>query len=98
MGRIIQTDSRDIKMPGPIIALSKSYKKARQGDIIELLANDQDVDSRVQDWCERTGNTLLKVEHELHGVCVVDIQITGKLKRRGMKRGQIPPHAGHRHS
>lgn len=81
MTRIIQTDSRDTKMPGPMIALAKSYRKAKCGDIIELLASDRRVDSRAQEWCRRTGNKILKMECDPGGVYVVDIKVTSKGKR-----------------
>lgn len=80
MTRIIQTDSRDTKMPGPMIALAKSYSKAKPGDIIELLASDRDVDLRAHQWCKRTGNKILKVECGEGGVYVVDIKVTAKEK------------------
>ncbi|MDG6910238.1 MAG: sulfurtransferase TusA family protein [Nitrososphaerota archaeon] len=81
MSRIIQTDSRDMKMPGPMIALARSYRKAKPGDIIELLASDRDVDLRAHQWCKRTGNKILKVECDEGGVIVVDIKVTHKGKR-----------------
>lgn len=79
--RIIQTDSRDTKMPGPMIALARSYRRAKHGDIIELLASDKNIDTRAHEWCRRTGNKILKVECDLGGVYVVDIKVIAKGKR-----------------
>lgn len=80
MNKTIQVDSRDMKMPSPMIAFAKSYKRARQGDIIELVANDSEIESRINHWCKRTGNKLLRMERSSRGVYVVEIQVTAKGK------------------
>lgn len=65
-------------MPAPMIALAKSYKKARQGDVVELLSTERTIDARIQEWCYRTGNKLLRSEYSNDGVYVIDIEVAAK--------------------
>ncbi|MEM4314450.1 MAG: sulfurtransferase TusA family protein, partial [Thermoplasmata archaeon] len=52
----INVDSRGSACPGPITDLVRAYKKANNGDIIELLATDSGIKADAKAWCERTGN------------------------------------------
>ena len=87
MSRLIQVDSRDGKMPAPLIALAKSYKKARHGDIVELLSTERTIKVRIQEWCHRTGNKLLRSEYGDDGVYVIDIEVTAKGNNKSRDNG-----------
>lgn len=70
-------DSRGTACPGPITDLLRAYRKASNGDVIELLATDPGVRADSKAWCEKTNNELLGVEEE-NDVYTVQIKITGK--------------------
>ncbi len=74
---VIVVDSRGSACPGPITDLVRAYKKAQNGDIIELLATDSGVKADAKAWCERTGNQLLEIT-ENEGVYKVKIKIVSK--------------------
>jgi len=74
---VISVDSRGSACPGPITDLVRAYKKAQNGDIIELLATDSGVKADAKAWCERTGNQLLEIT-ENEGVYKVKIKIVSK--------------------
>lgn len=70
-------DSRGTACPGPITDLLRAYRKANNGDVIELLATDPGVKADSKAWCERTNNEVLSTA-EKNGVITVEIKITGK--------------------
>lgn len=70
-------DSRGTPCPGPITDLLRAYRKAHNGDVIELLATDPGVRADSRAWCERTGNELLSIS-ENNDIYTVEIKITGK--------------------
>ena len=70
-------DSRGTACPGPITDLIRAYKKANNGDVIELLATDPGVKADSKAWCERTNNEVLSTV-EKNGVITVEIKIAGK--------------------
>jgi len=74
---VITVDSRGSACPGPITDLVRAYKKAQNGDIIELLATDSGIKADAKAWCERTGNELLEIKEE-NGVYTVKIKIVSK--------------------
>ena len=57
-------DSRGTACPGPITDLIRAYRKAANGDVIELLATDVGVKSDVSAWCERTKNELVSITED----------------------------------
>lgn len=59
-------------------ALSDAYKKAQQGDIIELLYTDCAIEAAMRKWCKRTGNEISKWEPATGEAFVTVIQVTGK--------------------
>ncbi len=70
-------DSRGTACPGPITDLLRAYRKASNGDVIELLATDPGVKADAKAWCERTNNELVSIKedgNEYH----VEIKIIGK--------------------
>ncbi|MVT13377.1 MAG: SirA family protein [Euryarchaeota archaeon] len=74
---VINVDSRGSACPGPVTDLVRAYKKANNGDIIELLATDSGIKADAKAWCERTGNELLSIE-ESNGEYKVRILIKSK--------------------
>ncbi len=70
-------DSRGTACPGPITDLIRAYRKAANGDIIELLSTDPGVKADSKAWCERTNNEVLSIV-EKNGVITVEIKISGK--------------------
>ena len=63
MARIV-VDARGMACPGPISRLTRAYRRARNGDIIEVLATDPGFEPDVKAWVERTGNRLLELRRE----------------------------------
>jgi TusA-related sulfurtransferase len=55
-------DSRGEACPGPITDLALAYRRAKDGDLLELWATDPGVKSDVRAWAERTGSELISVE------------------------------------
>ncbi len=74
---VINVDSRGSACPGPITDLVKAYKRANNGDTIELLATDPGIKADSKAWCERTGNELLGIE-ENNGEYKVKILVKSK--------------------
>ncbi|MGC8673348.1 MAG: sulfurtransferase TusA family protein [Thermoplasmata archaeon] len=74
---VINIDSRGSACPGPITDLVKAYKRANNGDTIELLATDPGIKADSKAWCERTGNELLGIE-ENNGEYKVKILVKSK--------------------
>ncbi len=68
-------DSKGTSCPGPITDLIRAYRKANNGDIIELLATDPGVKADSKAWCERTGNELVEIS-EKDDVFTVRIKVT----------------------
>ncbi len=58
----VTVDSRGSACPGPITDLVRAYRKAKNGDVIELLATDPGVKADVRAWVERTGNEIISIE------------------------------------
>jgi len=74
---VITVDSKGTACPGPITDLVKAYRKASNGDVIELLATDPGVRPDTEAWCARTGNKLLGIV-ENQGVFTVRIEVSAK--------------------
>lgn len=70
-------DSRGTACPGPITDLLRAYRKASNGDVIELLATDPGVRADAKAWCERTNNELVSISED-NKVYKVEIRIVGK--------------------
>ena len=70
-------DARGMACPGPITVLAKAYRKASNGDLIEVLATDPGFRSDVQAWVKRTGNELVELSEE-GGTIRAVIRVTAK--------------------
>ncbi len=77
MGERIVVDARGTACPGPISKLVRAYRKAKNGDIIEVLATDPGFEPDVKAWVERTGNELVELTKEGDTIKAV-IRITAK--------------------
>ncbi len=73
----ISIDARGISCPGPLTNLIKAYRKAKNGDVIEVLATDPGFKSDVKAWVERTGNELISITEE-GGVIRALIKVTAR--------------------
>lgn len=73
----ITVDARGMACPGPITMLVRAYRKAKKGDIIEVLATDPGFEPDVKAWVERTGNKLVELKKE-DGVIKAVIEVTAK--------------------
>ena len=73
----ITVDARGTACPGPITALIKAYRRASNGDIIEVLATDPGFKPDVQAWVKKTGNELVELSEE-GGVIKAVIRVTAR--------------------
>lgn len=72
-----KVDSRGTACPGPITDLIRAYKKASNGDVIELLATDPGIKADAKAWCDRTKNDLVDIKEE-NDVYTVHIKVVSK--------------------
>ena len=75
MPSVIQVDAREMKWPGPMRALTRASRRAKAGDVIELLSTECAIEALSKAWCDRTGNKTLRVEQEPDGVFAIAIEI-----------------------
>ncbi len=73
----ITVDARGMACPGPISALTRAYRNAKNGDIIIVLATDPGFKPDLQAWIERTKNELVSLTEE-GGVIKAVIKVTAK--------------------
>ena len=64
-------DARGSPCPGPITDLAMAYRRAKVGDVIELLATDPGVKPDVQAWATKTGNRVVSIEDRDDAIVVV---------------------------
>lgn len=53
--------------PMPIIKITEKIKELKEGDILELIADDEGVKTDIPAWCKSTGNEFLKIEQDKDG-------------------------------
>lgn len=63
--------------PGPITEVARAYRKASNGDVLEILATDPGFTPDIKGWSNATSNELLSVE-ENDGVIRALVKITAK--------------------
>ncbi|MGQ4914791.1 MAG: sulfurtransferase TusA family protein [Candidatus Asgardarchaeia archaeon] len=73
----IKIDAKGMACPGPITELVKAYRKAKNGDIIEVIATDKGFKKDVEAWVKNTKNDLLKLE-EAGDVITAYIKVVAK--------------------
>jgi tRNA 2-thiouridine synthesizing protein A len=59
MNKVEILDCRGMLCPMPIVELTKSMRKLKVGDELQLLADAIGAKEDVPIWCRRTGNELL---------------------------------------
>lgn len=57
-------DATGLFCPGPVQVLKGVIMRVESGDIIELLADDSDTPSQVQEYCDEEGHSLESVEEK----------------------------------
>ena len=57
-------DTTGLFCPGPVQVLKGVIKRVESGDTIELLADDSDTPSQVQEYCDEEGHSLEHVEEK----------------------------------
>ncbi len=50
--------------PMPIVKTAEEIKKLKQGDILEVVADDKGIKQDMPAWCEATGHECLGMEEE----------------------------------
>ena len=50
--------------PMPIVKTAEKIKQLRQGEVLEVLADDKGIKLDMPAWCESTGHEFLGVEEE----------------------------------
>lgn len=50
--------------PMPIYETSKKIKELKQGEVLEVIADDKGIKKDMPAWCETTGNEFLGIEEK----------------------------------
>ncbi len=58
----VKIDACGLQCPGPIMQTYKAIEEAKEGDIVLVESTDGGFARDIDKWCEKTSNTLLKVE------------------------------------
>jgi TusA-related sulfurtransferase len=51
-----------MKCPQPLFEVHKNIKELRNGEVLEVHADDPAFKLDIEAWCKRTGNELLELE------------------------------------
>ncbi|MEB3757214.1 MAG: sulfurtransferase TusA family protein [Desulfurococcales archaeon] len=70
-------DARNMACPGPVTKVVRAYRKASNGDIIEVHATDPGFKPDIKSWIEKTGNELVELKEE-DGIIKAIIRVTAK--------------------
>jgi len=73
----IVVDARGSSCPGPVVELSKAYRNAKVGDIIEVWATDPGIKADAKAWADKTKNQIIEIKEE-DGVIKVSIKIVNR--------------------
>ena len=57
-------DCKGLSCPMPIIKLSKTLKKMKSGQVLEMFGTDPGSKTDVPAWCEKTGNIFLEAKED----------------------------------
>lgn len=60
----VKVDACGLQCPGPIMQTYKAVEQANEGDIILVQSTDSGFARDIDKWCDKTGNTLIKVDQE----------------------------------
>jgi NADPH-dependent 2,4-dienoyl-CoA reductase/sulfur reductase-like enzyme/peroxiredoxin family protein/rhodanese-related sulfurtransferase/TusA-related sulfurtransferase len=58
----VKLNACGLQCPGPILQVYQSIQKMSDGQLLEVTASDPGFANDVKSWCQRTGNTLEKLE------------------------------------
>ena len=83
-GDVYYVDACGIQCPGPIMRLAKAIDDKKEGDIIEITANDPGFMNDAASWADSTGNTLLNI-YEKDGKIVARVRKGKKEKTQIFK-------------
>ena len=50
--------------PMPIVKTAEKIKQLKQGEVLEVVADDKGITQDMSAWCQATGHELLGVEEE----------------------------------
>lgn len=50
--------------PMPIIQTSEKVKELKIGQVLQVIADDQGIETDMPAWCKSTGNEFLRLEEE----------------------------------
>lgn len=67
-------DCKGLSCPMPMMKVAKAMKGLKTGDVLEMHGTDPGSKSDIPNWCEKTGNKLLKVEDVEGGVTIMYIE------------------------
>ncbi|HIU75047.1 MAG TPA: DsrE/DsrF/DrsH-like family protein, partial [Candidatus Pelethocola excrementipullorum] len=70
---MIEVDACGLQCPGPIMKVSENMKEICPGEHLLIRATDPAFASDIEVWCERTGNSLIRVQN-IHGTYEVEIE------------------------
>ncbi len=68
-------DCRGLYCPQPIVKTTAEIKQLKQGDVLEVVADDKGIKQDMPAWCEATGHEFLGIE-ETNGEIRVYIKKT----------------------
>ena len=57
-------DARGLNCPLPILAIRRTLKDMRTGEVVQLLATDPGSTDDIESFCDQTGNSLLSSEEQ----------------------------------
>lgn len=57
-------DCKGLSCPMPIIKLSKTIKKMKSGEVLEMLGTDPGSKADLPAWCSKTGNIFEGMEED----------------------------------
>ncbi len=57
-------DCMGLYCPMPIVKTAEKIKQLKQGEVLEVVADDKGINLDMSAWCEATGHEFLGVEEE----------------------------------
>ena len=57
-------DCTGLYCPMPIVKTAQEMKKMKQGEVLEILADDKGIKQDMPAWCQTTGNECLGIEEQ----------------------------------
>ena len=89
MSQTVTLNACGLQCPGPIMAVYKKMQELAPGDLVEVVATDPGFRRDVAAWCERTGNTLVRLE-EREGRIYATLRKGGAQAAPAERAGAIP--------